>query len=188
MRQFETWLDDAQAAEVRDPTAMTLATADRDGTPSARIVLLKGVGPRGFTFFTSSVSRKARELALNPRAALVFFWRELDRQVRVAGRVAPVPREEAEAYFRQRPTDSQLGAWASAQSSVVPDRKALDDRFEALEAQYADGAIPVPPFWGGYCLSPGSIEFWQGRPARMHDRLRYRKRDDGTWRMERLSP
>jgi pyridoxamine 5'-phosphate oxidase len=185
--QFLAWFDDAQAAELREPNAMTLATATPDGAPSARIVLLKGVDERGFVFYTDYRSRKGEELAANPRAALVFHWAELERQVRVTGTVARVSREESEAYYRTRPVDSRIGAWASHQSRPIAGRAELEAREADLARRYADGDVPLPPHWGGYRVAPETVEFWQGRPSRLHDRLRY-VRGDGAWRVERLSP
>jgi pyridoxamine 5'-phosphate oxidase len=188
IRQFQRWFDDLLATETHEPTAMTLATATPDGKPSARVVLLKGLDQRGFAFFTNYDSRKGRELDANPVAALVFYWPALERQVRVEGRVERVSEAESDAYFLSRPTGSQLGAWASRQSEVVPDRRAFEDRMPELERRFPGGEIPRPPFWGGYRVVPDAIEFWQGRPDRLHDRLRYRRREDGGWLVERLSP
>ena len=185
--QFVAWFDDAQAAELREPNAMTLATETPDGAPSARIVLLKGVDARGFVFYTDYRSRKGEELAANPRAALVFHWAELERQVRVTGTVARVSREESEAYYRTRPVDSRIGAWASHQSRPIAGRAELEAREAELARRYADGDVPLPPHWGGYRLAPQTVEFWQGRPSRLHDRLRY-VREEGGWRVERLAP
>ena len=167
---------------------MTLATATPDGRPSARMVLLKGVDARGFAFFTNYESRKGAELAANPRAALVFFWVQLERQVRVEGRVERLSAEESDAYFASRPEGSQLGAWASQQSAVLPDRGPLEARYEELRAQYEGQEVPRPTFWGGFRVVPETVEFWQGRVNRLHDRLRYRRQDDGSWVIERLSP
>lgn len=185
--QFLAWFDDAQAAELREPNAMTLATATPDGAPSARIVLLKGVDERGFVFYTDYRSRKGEELAANPRAALVFHWAELERQVRVTGTVARVSREESEAYYRTRPVGSRIGAWASHQSRPIAGRAELEAREAELARRYADGDVPLPPHWGGYRVAPETVEFWQGRPSRLHDRLRY-VREEGGWRVERLAP
>jgi len=170
-----------------DVNAMTLATVSAEGLPSSRTVLLKGVDARGFIFFTNYDSRKGRELAANPNAALTFFWPELERQVCVAGAVTKLPASESEAYFMSRPRGSQLGAWASNQSSVVADRAALEKLWRDAEQRFP-GAIPLPPYWGGYVLAPTRIEFWQGRPSRLHDRFRYLKQSDGSWKLERLAP
>jgi pyridoxamine 5'-phosphate oxidase len=188
IRQFRLWLEQAVAAEVPDPTAMTLATATPDGRPSARIVLLKGADEGGFTFHTNYESRKGGELDVNPNAALVFYWSGLERQVRIEGRVERVSEAESDAYFQSRPPEARLGAWASRQSEVVPGREALEVRFRELERQFPDGEIPRPPHWGGYRLVPEAIEFWQGRPNRLHDRLLYRRGPDDGWLIERLSP
>jgi pyridoxamine 5'-phosphate oxidase len=185
--QFQTWLALARASALKEPTAMTLATVSPDGQPSARMVLLKSAGPDGFTFYTNYESRKARELHHNPKAALVFWWPELERQVRITGAVTRVPAAESEAYFQSRPEGSQLGAWASRQSSPIASRQVLEDRLAELSAQYRGRPIPLPPFWGGYRLTPDTIEFWEGRPNRLHDRILYSKTPAG-WRIERLSP
>ena len=178
----------ASGAEPMDLTAMTLATADKQGRPSARVVLLKGVDQRGFVFYTNYDSRKGRELAENPQAALVFYWSEQERQVCVAGEISKLPPAESEAYFKSRPRGSRLAACASQQSTVVRDRAALEDKWNQMEAQYAAQEVPRPPDWGGYLLSPARIEFWQGRPNRLHDRFRYTRQPDKTWLIERLSP
>ena len=188
IRQFAAWFGEAQAAGVPEPTAMTLATATADGQPSARIVLLKGLDERGFVFYTNYESRKGRELAENPRAALTFYWPALERQVRIAGTVARVSREESRAYFDSRPLGSRLGAALSRQSQPVADRAVLEAEFARLQAEHVDGNVPLPDFWGGYRVAPVSIEFWQGRQSRLHDRLRYARRADGGWTVERLSP
>lgn len=188
--QFSRWFDDALRAEITEPNAMTVATATRAGVPSARIVLLKGFDARGFVFYTNYESAKGRELAENPVAALVFHWAALQRQVRVTGAVERVSREESDAYFQSRPRGSRLGAWASAQSTVLAGRAPLEARMAALEVEYAQAgaAIPLPPFWGGYCVIPAAVEFWQGRPSRLHDRIRYVRESGEAWRIERLAP
>jgi pyridoxamine 5'-phosphate oxidase len=167
---------------------MTLATTSADGQASARIVLLKEVSQNGFVFYTNYDSRKGRELAVNPRAALVFYWPQLERQVRITGAVVKTSRSESEAYFHTRPRGSQIAAWASWQSSVIRDRAVLEARVKKLEAKYAGVSVPLPPNWGGYRLRPESIEFWQGRPNRLHDRLRYSREAGGGWKIERLAP
>ncbi len=178
----------ASGAEALDLTAMTLATADKQGRPSARVVLLKGVDPRGFIFYTNYGSRKGRELAENSQAAVVFYWPDQERQVCIAGEVTRLPPTESDAYFRSRPRGSRLAAWASEQSATIKDRTILEQRWKQMEAEYAGQEIPRPPFWGGYLLSPARLEFWQGRPNRLHDRFRYTRQPDETWLIERLSP
>src|SRR5262245_18156009 len=186
--QFRIWYEQAVAACLPQPEAMTLATADAEGKPSARMVLLRGVDERGFVFFTNYDSRKARELEANPRAALVFYWFELHRQVRVEGRAERVPAAESDAYFAGRPRGSQLGAWASPQSQVIGDRQELERRLEEVAAAYPHGRVPRPPFWGGFRVLPDLIEFWQQRPNRLHDRLCYVRRGAGGWQLQRLAP
>lgn len=185
--QFRAWFAEAERAGERLPETTVLATATADGAPSARAVLLKGVDERGFVVYTNRESRKARELAENPRAALVFLWPVLGRQVRVEGRVSPVSDAEAEAYFRTRPRASRIGAWASPQSSVIPGREELDRLVAEAEAAHPGDEVPLPPFWGGYRVEPEVVEFWQHRDSRLHDRLRYR-REGGGWVLERLAP
>jgi pyridoxamine 5'-phosphate oxidase len=187
-KQFEQWFQEAIDAKIDLPDAMTLATATQDGIPSARIVLLRGHDERGFVFYTDYESQKAKELAENPNAALVFYWRELDRQVRITGQVSKVSRENSNNYFQSRPVGSRLAALASRQSEVIPDRKVLEERFKQLAEQYKDEEIPLPADWGGYRLAPNMIEFWSGRPSRLHDRLRYTRQPDDDWRIERISP
>ena len=187
--QFQQWLEQAAAAGTALPEAMTLATATADGRPSARMVLLRGCDERGFVFFTNYESRKAGDLTANPRAALVFFWEPQDRQVRVEGRVEKVSAEESDTYFHSRPRGSRLGAWASPQSQVLPGRDALDAWVNEMEAKYAgQDVFPRPPHWGGYRVVPELIEFWQGQPSRLHDRLRYQRQADGSWKIDRLAP
>jgi pyridoxamine 5'-phosphate oxidase len=188
IEQFRLWFDEATAAGLHEPGAMTLATATAAGVPAARLVLLRGFDQRGFVFHSNRVSRKGRELAENPRAALVLYWGELERQIRIEGRVETISDEESDAYFRTRPRGSQLSAWASSQSEVIPGRANLDREMEELTARYAGREVPRSPYWGGYRVVPHSIEFWQGRPNRMHDRLRYKRQADGSWLLERLSP
>jgi pyridoxamine 5'-phosphate oxidase len=185
--EFARWFEEALKAEVLEPNAMTLATASDDGAPSARIVLLKGFDERGFVFFTDYRSQKGTELDRNPRAALVFYWPELERQVRITGRTATIPREESEAYFRTRPRSSRISAWVSHQSQVIRSRKVLEDRVPEFQSRFPGQEVPLPPYWGGFRLAPEAIEFWQGRESRLHDRIRYVLNGD-RWRVERLSP
>jgi pyridoxamine 5'-phosphate oxidase len=185
--QFQSWFAAAVAAQLPEPNAMTIATATPDGIPSARIVLLKDVDDRGFVFFTNYNSHKGQELTANPQAAIVFLWTELERQVRIQGRVEKIAPAESDEYFYSRPPGSRLGAWASNQSEVVADRHVLDQQLADLEAKYANQEIPRPEHWGGFRVMPTMIEFWQGRSSRLHDRLRYRL-IDGDWVIDRLSP
>jgi pyridoxamine 5'-phosphate oxidase len=188
IEQFGRWFDEARAASVPEANAMTLATADAAGNPSARIVLLKSVDARGFAFYTNYDSRKGRELAANPRAALCFFWQPLERQVRVEGTVEKVGREESEAYFGGRPRQAQIGAWVSQQSSPITSRAELE-RIEAeLQKRFEGRPVPLPDYWGGFRVVPRAIEFWQGRPSRLHDRLLYTSSEGGGWTLRRLSP
>src|SRR5262245_21264057 len=171
-----------------DPNAMALATADKDGRPSVRMVLLKGVDKRGFIFFTNYDSKKGHDLADNPHAALVVYWADLERQVCVSGAVTKLSLEESDAYFKTRPRGARIAAWAAQQSQVIADRELLQQRFKDMEAQYPGDDVPLPSYWGGYVLTPTRIEFWQGGPSRLHDRFQYTKQVDGSWRIERLSP
>jgi pyridoxamine 5'-phosphate oxidase len=192
MRQFERWFTEAVNAQMREPNAMTLATVGGEGHPSARIVLLKGADERGFVFFTNYASRKGRELAARPHAALLFFWPELERQIRIEGAVSQVDASESADYFAGRPRSSQLGAWASPQSEPIGGRAALEARYAEVADRYRDASAPVPcpPHWGGYRVSPDSIEFWQGRASRLHDRIRYRRTQahPAAWVVDRLAP
>jgi pyridoxamine 5'-phosphate oxidase len=185
---FRLWMTEAISAGIPEANAMTLATATPSGAPSARIVLLKGFDERGFCLFTNVESRKGHELAANPRAALVFHWQPFERQVRVEGRVERVSDAEADNYFASRPRGSRIGAWASPQSRVISDRNLLEINAERFGRQFPDDNIPRPPYWGGYRVVPSMIEFWQGRPSRLHDRLRYTHQPDGSWVRERLGP
>jgi len=187
IKQFAKWYQEATAFGIAETDAMTLATATKDGRPSARIVLLKDFDDRGFVFFTNYESRKAKELAENPRACLVAYWLPVKRQVRIEGFVEQISETESEAYFQTRPLGSRIGAWASNQSEVVENRDALEQRYADLSERYGED-VPRPPNWGGYRIDPEVIEFWQGRDNRLHDRLRYRLQADGTWVIERLGP
>lgn len=188
LAQFDRWFQEALDAQLAEPNAMTLATASREGRPSARTVLLKGIDQQGFVFFTNYESRKGHELADNPQAALLFTWLELERQIRIEGRVERIDREASLAYFQSRPKGSQIGAWTSPQSHVIPGRDSLEAKQLALELEYEKAdVLPLPPFWGGYRLLPDMLEFWQGRPSRLHDRIRYVK-SENDWKIERLAP
>ena len=188
IRQFNAWLAEAASRQLLEPNAMIVATVDAAGQPWTRTVLLKICDERGFTFFTNYDGAKGRHLAENPRVALTFWWGALERQVNVTGTVAKVSREESEIYFHSRPTSSQIGAWASAQSEVMESREQLERQFAGALAKYGETDIPLPPQWGGYCVTPQTIEFWQGRRSRLHDRLRYSRGEEGSWVIERLSP
>ncbi|VWC48746.1 pyridoxine/pyridoxamine 5'-phosphate oxidase [Burkholderia lata] len=187
--QFDRWFKEALAAKLPEPNTMTLATVGDDGRPSARIVLIKGVDERGFVFFTNYESRKGRDLAAHPQAALLFYWIELERQVRIEGRIEKTSAEESDRYFASRPLGSRIGAWASDQSAVIDSRATLEAQERAVSERYGDNP-PRPPHWGGYRLVPDSIEFWQGRPSRLHDRLLYTRDADTSpgWSISRLSP
>jgi pyridoxamine 5'-phosphate oxidase len=185
--QFDRWFNDATLAGLPEANAMTLATVDTSGAPSARIVLLKSFDQRGFVFFTNYSSRKGRDLAANPRAALCFFWESLERQVRIEGTVEKTTRQESEDYFHSRPIGSQIGAWVSQQSEAIESREALDRRAEELLAKFVNTGVPLPDSWGGFRVVPHTIEFWQGRPSRLHDRLQY-VRDGDRWKIRRLCP
>jgi pyridoxamine 5'-phosphate oxidase len=188
LQQFSAWFAAALAADIRDVNAMSLATATPDGKPSVRIVLLKGFDERGFAFFTNYDSEKGSQLEANPFAALVFYWVQLERQVRISGAVEKTSREDSAAYFHSRPMGSRLGAWASKQSEIVDARQVLDSRLTEMTERFENGDIPLPPHWGGYRVKPDKMEFWQGRPNRLHDRFRYSRRADGTWQIDRLAP
>lgn len=188
LAHLDRWLKEAVAVQHPEPTAMTLATASPDGEPSARVVLLKALDERGLVFFTGYESDKGRQLMANPRACACFFWVLLERQARITGAVSRVAREESEAYFRSRPRETQLGAWASRQSTVLTGRDELEARLAEARARFGEGEVPCPPHWGGYRLAPDRVELWQGRPSRLHDRMRYVRAAEGGWRIERLSP
>ncbi len=186
--QFKQWFEQALSAQLPEPNAMTIATATPDGKPSARMVLLKDFDERGFVFFTNYNSRKGQELAENPQAALVFWWAELERQVRIIGHVEQVSEAESDKYFYSRPENSRLGAWASRQSEAITSREVLEQNLQQLQHQYENQEIPRPSHWGGLRVIPTEIEFWQGRPSRLHDRLLYTRLDTQTWKIQRLSP
>jgi len=187
IKQFQNWFTAATKAQILDANAMTLATCV-DGKPSARVVLLKDFDERGFVFFTNYASDKGQQLEKNPNAALVFYWMEVERQIRIQGKVAKTSREESEEYFHSRPIGAQLGAWASHQSQVIDARRVLSARLEEMKQRFAEGEIPLPPHWGGFRVNPERIEFWQGRPDRLHDRFRYTRKRDGSWSIDRLAP
>jgi pyridoxamine 5'-phosphate oxidase len=185
--QFNVWFDEANQTEIVEPTAAILSTVGEDNHPSARTILLKEVNEKGFVFYTNYESKKAKDIASNPNISLLFLWKEQQRQVRIVGQSEKISREESEKYFRTRPRESQIGAWASHQSSVIPDRKSLDNKFEEYRKKFGDKEIPLPDFWGGYVIIPNYFEFWQGRPGRLHDRICY-KFEDQEWRIFRLAP
>ncbi len=186
--QFTNWWNDALASEIDEVNAFTLATATKDGTPSARIVLLKGYDSNGFVFFTNYESNKGKALAVNPKACMVFFWKELERQVRIEGSIEKVSSAESDEYFFSRPVGSQVGAWASPQSAVINNRNVIEENVKKMEEKFDSTSITRPPHWGGYRLKPSLIEFWQGRPSRLHDRLQYTLQKNGDWKIERLAP
>lgn len=186
--QFEQWWEDAIKSNIDEVNAMTLATVTSQGIPSARIVLLKKATSEGFVFFTNYQSNKAQELAQNPHACLVFFWKELERQVRIAGKVEQTSAGENDIYFASRPESSRIGAWASPQSAVIGNREIIEQNEEKYKQQFNEGNIPRPPHWGGYRVIPSLMEFWQGRPSRLHDRIQYTLQKNGSWKIERLAP
>lgn len=188
IRQFEKWWEEAVSSKIDEVNAMTLATASIDALPSARIVLLKEVNEKGFVFFTNYESYKAQQLAENPKACLVFFWKELERQVRITGLIEKITVKQSDDYFQSRPEASRIGAWASPQSRVIENRDWLDEKFNELVNKMEGTAIPRPPYWGGYIVKPVVIEFWQGRPSRLHDRIQYTLEENGKWKIERLAP
>lgn len=186
--QFKKWWDEALNSEIIEPNAMTLATSSQDGLPSARIVLLKDFSEKGFVFFTNYESYKGQQMAENPKACLVFFWKEIERQVRITGLVSKISTRESDEYFNTRPESSRIGAWVSPQSRVIESREWLDQQFNTLVSKMEGSAIQRPQYWGGYIVNPVMIEFWQGRPSRLHDRIQYSIEEDGSWKIERLSP
>jgi pyridoxamine-phosphate oxidase len=188
IKQFGQWFEEAQKAEVPEKNAMTLATATTDGRPAARIVLLKGFSPDGFVFYTNYLSRKGREIAKNPLGAITFFWPAMERQIRIEGTIEKISKEQSEKYFHSRPQNSQVGALASPQSQEIESRDVLEKKWNELEAEYAGKEVPKPSYWGGYILRPRLIEFWHGRPSRLHDRILYKKIDNKNWKKVRLAP
>jgi len=187
-KQFAKWWDDALKSRIEEVNAMTLATADKHAMPSARVVLLKEFSDKGFVFFTNYQSHKGKELEENPNACLVFFWKELERQVRISGKVEKISAVESDEYFLSRPEGSRIGAWASPQSNIIASREVIDENIERYQQQFRDGNVPRPPDWGGYIVIPAVVEFWQGRPSRLHDRIQYSLTGDGAWKIERLAP
>ncbi len=188
IKQFEKWWNDAVNSEIDEVNAMTIVTATKEGKPSARIVLLKGFDDRGFVFFSNYNSHKGKELSDNPQACMVFFWKELERQIRIEGRIEKISSEESDAYFLSRPVSSQIGAWSSPQSEVILNRKVLEDNVTKFGQQFSTEALVRPENWGGYCLKPDLIEYWQGRESRLHDRLQYTLKNNANWKIERLAP
>lgn len=188
IQQFQKWWNQITSSDALEPNAMTLATASADGLPSARTVLLKGFDERGFVFFTNYKSLKGEQLEENPKACLLFHWKELERQVRITGLVAKLPETESDEYFQLRPVGSRIGAWASPQSAVIENREWLEREFHKREQEFSDGHVPRPPHWGGYRVKPVIIEFWQGRFSRLHDRIQYTLQENGVWKIERLAP
>jgi pyridoxamine 5'-phosphate oxidase len=186
--QFETWWQHAIESKIEEPNAMTLSTCSPSGKPSSRIVLLKEINKRGFVFFTNYQSRKGKEIETNPFISLLFFWKELERQIRIEGKIKKIPAEESDEYFFQRPRESRIGAWSSPQSRVIENREFLQENVSKYTSQFGIHNIPRPDFWGGYIVEPNSIEFWQGRPGRLHDRLHYDLTEDNLWNIERLAP
>jgi pyridoxamine 5'-phosphate oxidase len=186
-KQFSKWMDELLKSKTIDPSAMILATANKDGIPGVRVVLLKGYDKEGFTFYTNFESSKGRDLIENPNASILFFWREFERQIRISGKVKKVSKEESEEYFHSRPYESQLAAWASNQSEVIPDRNFLDKKYEEMKVKFNNGVVPLPPHWGGFKLVADSFEFWQGRDNRLHDRISYIK-EGSDWKIVRLAP